>query len=86
MRLIGWQTGQTTRSQHLCEPITAACIVARKLCYPTRWRNVVEMLGMHSSKFSETFWKAVESLVQTRRDNVTSFRHDLATERTVLYS
>eukprot|EP00171_Calliarthron_tuberculosum_P019568 IDg19568t1 len=83
--LCGW-TGRTERNGYICDPVTATCVMLRRLAYPCRWRDLEKDFGMHSSKLSEVFWEVSESLHATRGHLVTSFRKDLFEGRAHLYA
>lgn len=78
--------GRTSRNRYICAPMTATCILLRRLAYPTRWADLEHMFGMHKSRPSEVFHEAVNSLYANHAELVTTFRTDLLRERASLYS
>jgi len=75
--LFNWDHGKTARSRYRCDPITASCIVLRRLASPCRWADLEYVFGMHSSHLSEIFWEVLETFYASRHTLITSFRSDL---------
>ena len=46
--MCGWDSGKTKRCGYIVEPVTATCVVLRKLSFPTRWKDIEKMFGMHA--------------------------------------
>eukprot|EP00171_Calliarthron_tuberculosum_P021462 IDg21462t1 len=55
MKLVNWSSGVTTRNGYVCEPMTATCILLRRLCYPSRWSDVEELFRMHASALNSIY-------------------------------
>ena len=83
---VGWAGGKTTRSGYKCSPLTATCILLRRLAYPCRWVDLEIVFGMHSPTLSEVFWEAIESLYQRRSHLLTTFRSQLLANKAVEYA
>ena len=47
--LMEWTSGKKKRSRYRCDPITACCVVLRRLSTPCRWFDVEILFGMQSS-------------------------------------
>ena len=83
---MGWFAGKTQRNGFKCPPLTACCIVLRKLSSPCRWKDVEYLFGMHSSALSEIFWEVIESFVQVQGHLITDLRQGLLVSRAELYA
>jgi len=81
--LMGWEAGKTKRSGYRCHPLTASCVVLRRLAYPVQWVDVETTFGMHASALSEVFWMVLEVFIATKGHLITNFRSDLVQERAV---
>lgn len=82
--VTGW-AGKTKRNRYRCDPLTAFCIILRKLFSTCRWKDVEFMFGIRSSDLSEVFWEVVESLVEGKGHLVCEFRAMLV-ERAEMYA
>lgn len=82
---INWYEGVTKRSRYRCDPVTATCVVLRKLAAPVRWFDVELEFGMRSSHLSEVFWEVVECFVSCR-SHVLDVRAAFMRSRAELYA
>ena len=64
--LMEWTSSKTKRSRYRCDPITACCVVLRKLSTPCRWFDVDILFGMRSSALSEVFWEVLEAFTSSK--------------------
>ena len=53
--LVEWSSGKTKHSRYRCDPITAWCVVLRKLSTPCRWFDVEILFGMKVFVLREVF-------------------------------
>lgn len=65
-KLNGWARGVTRRHRYGCKPMTATCIVPRRLSFRKSWFDLKTEFCMHSSKLSKVFWEVIESLRHLR--------------------
>lgn len=86
VELCGWHSGKTKEHGYVVDPVTAVCVVLRKLSYPTRWKDVEIMFGMHGPAMSEVMYEVVESLIGLRGNLLTTFRETLMRERAEMYA
>lgn len=86
VELCAWDAGRTKIHGYVVDPVTAVCVVLRKLSFPTRWKDVEKMFGMHSSATSEVMYEVVECLVELRGKLLTTFRESLMKDRAELYA
>eukprot|EP00171_Calliarthron_tuberculosum_P009482 IDg9482t1 len=73
MHALSWPSEQThtTLNRYSVSPISSTCIFLRRLCTPSRWRDMELFFGKHASHLSETFWEAIEHLMEARSHLVT---------------
>ena len=83
---MGQFAGKTQRNGFNCPPLTACCIVLRKLSSPCRWKDVEYLFGMHSSALSEIFWEVIASFVHIQGHLVTDLRQCPLVSRPELYA
>eukprot|EP00171_Calliarthron_tuberculosum_P001206 IDg1206t1 len=62
--LVDWSSAVTSRNGYVCDPLTGTCILLRRLAFPSRWVDLEEMFGMHSSALSEVFYECAWSLYE----------------------
>jgi hypothetical protein len=61
----------TRRSRYAVSPLLGICVGLRRLCTPSRWRDLEELFGKLSSQLSEIFWEVLETLLEARGSLVT---------------
>ena len=83
---MGWISGKTGRNGYECDPITACCIVLRKLASPCRRKDVEYLFGMHALALSEIFWEMVETFVEGKGYLLTDLREGMLADRAELYA
>ena len=83
---MGWMSGRTVRNTYACEPLTATCIVLRRLASPCRYRDIEQVFGMHTSKLSEVFWEVSICAYEKLYPLIRTFRDTLMQERTFMYA
>lgn len=86
MGIIGWSSGVTERNRYTCDPMTATCILLRRLATPIRLFELEDEFGAHSSKISEIFWEVAKKFYTERKALVTTLRMDLICERAEEYA
>lgn len=86
MDQVGWTSGKTKRNGYVCDPLTATCVLLRRLATPCRLKDLEEEFGLRFSALSEIFWEVCESLHEGKGELVTKFRKDLMTERASYYA
>lgn len=86
VQLCGWNSGKTKRCGYVVDPITATCLVLRKLSFPTRWKDIENMFGMHAPAMSEVFYEVNESLVHGNRELLETFNAPLMQRRAAMYA
>lgn len=86
MNLVNWSAGVTSRNGYVCESMTATCVLLRRLTYPSRWVELEEMFGMHSSALSEVFYECAWSLYEGYESLLTTFRTEIMVERAPSYA
>ena len=71
LQAMAWPAEQTctTRNRYAVSPILSTCIVLRRLCTPSRWKEL--LFGKHGSQLSEIFWESIEHLLETRVELIT---------------
>lgn len=79
-------SGPTERRRYRCTPLTATCIILRRLAYPSRWVDLELFFGLSSQVLSEVFWEALEHFDGTMQVLLGTFRDDLVTHRAVGYA
>ena len=84
-KLMAYNQSRTTRNGYKSDPITACCIVLRKLFCPTRWSDVEALFGMLASALSEIFWETVESFL-SHVGHLLDFRQTFLTRRAERYA
>ena len=62
--IIRW-SGVTKRNRYKCSPLTAACILLRRLTYPSKWKYLEEQHSMQLSALDEVFHECLSHLVET---------------------
>ena len=93
---MGWSAGSTKRNRYSCEPITACCIVLKRLASPVTWYELESLqfipcnsslttFGMRSSALSEVFWEVLERFVEVKGHLLTTLREDLLCGRAAMY-
>lgn len=80
-----WASGKTKRYKYVVDTVTSICVVLRKLSYPTRWRDVEGMFGVHTSAIREVFWEVVESLVHKHGHLLKTFWAGVMNSRAEMY-
>jgi len=85
MFLVGFE-GVTSRNGYVVNPMTATCILLRRLAYPSRWADLEHVFGLYSSQMSEVFYECAESLYKNYGNLVTTLRKDLLQRRAPLYA
>jgi len=83
--IINW-SGTTTRNRYVVSPMTATCILLRRLAYPTRWQDLEPVFGLYASQLSEVFYECAEKLYKGHGELVTKFRGSLLRQRASLYA
>ena len=83
---MGWISGKTERNCYKCDPITACCIVLRKLASPCRWKGVEYLFGMHAPALGEVFREVVETFVEWKGYLLTDLREGMLADRAELYA
>lgn len=83
---MNWNKSKSERNGYRCDPITASCIVFRRLAAPCRWKDIEFEFGMRTSALSEIFWEAVEGFVESKGNLIRDLRENLLRERAALYS
>ena len=81
---MGGISGKTERNGYKCDPITACCIVLRKLASPCRWKDIEYLFGMHAHALSEVFWEVVETFVEGKGYLRTDLREGMLADRAEL--
>lgn len=85
VQAVGWKAGITKRNRYRCDPLTATCVVLRKLAGPIRWYEVEKEFGMRTSHLSEVFWEVTEQFMELR-GHLLDIRQDLLRDRADAYS
>lgn len=62
-KLVKWDADKTQRNLYCCEPLSAPCIMMRKLAFLTHCVVMEFMLGMHGSAMCKVYRENVESMV-----------------------
>ena len=83
--LMEWTSGKTKRSRYRCDPITACCVVLRKMSTPCRWFDVEILFGMRSSALSEVFWEVLEAFTSSK-GNILDYSSELMQGRAATYA
>ena len=83
---MSWNSGKTKRNRYRCDPLTACCIVLRKLATPVRLADIEVEFGMRSSALSEVFWEVVQKSNTSKRHLICGLRSELLQERAAMYA
>ena len=82
---MGRFAGNTQRNSFKCPPLTAGCIVLRKLLSPCRWKDFEYLFGMDSLAQREISLEFIESFLQIQGHLVTDLFQGLLVSRAELY-
>ena len=83
---VGWTAGRTKRSRYFCEPMTATCIMLKRLSCSVTWYDLEPVFGTRYSHLSEIFWEIVETLVENKGYLITELCEQMLQERAELYA
>lgn len=78
--------GRTVRRGYVCSEITAACILLRRISYPSRWYELEYLFGMSCGKMSEIFWESCERVYNQHSSLISPFRSALMASRAHMYA
>lgn len=59
---------------------------SKRLSFPTRWKDLEPVFGIHDFSLRQIFWEVIEKFTQTRPHLLETLRSDLMTERTHAYA
>lgn len=79
-------SGVTKRRRYRCDPITATCIMLRRLAFPCRWIDLEYTFGMSVQMMSEVFLETLEAFSPNMNALLCSFRVDLLHCKAVHYA
>lgn len=85
VRVIDFE-GVTDSRGYRCHPLTATCIMMRRLAYPCRWYDIELLFGMPSQTLSEVFWCITKRFRETCGVLTESLRPDLLVPRARMYA
>lgn len=57
--LSGFTGGRSNRGSFIYDPVTAACVLPRRLAAPCRWYDFEILFGKHITGISEVFWESI---------------------------
>ena len=78
--VLAW-SGKIERRRYTASNLTATCIVARRLSYPSRWFELEFLFGMSCQVISEIYWQILRECIPLYIKLFETLRSDLLNER-----
>lgn len=76
----------TVRWGYVCNDITVACLLNRRISYPELWFELEHMFGMSAGKMTEISWESFERVYHRHMVPGHPFRSLLISARAEMYT